>query len=44
VDDAGFWRWSDCHGDVDAVFDRADLLANLTIYWATGTIGSSMRL
>lgn len=39
-----FWRWSDCHGDLDTVFDRADLLANLTIYWATGTIGSSMRL
>ena len=25
-------------------FDRDDLLSNLTIYWATRTIGSSMRL
>ena len=33
-----FRTWS----DVD--IDRADLLTNLTIYWATHTIGSSMRL
>jgi pimeloyl-ACP methyl ester carboxylesterase len=39
-----FWRWSDCGGDLDSVYDRADLLTNLTVYWATGTIGSSMRL
>jgi pimeloyl-ACP methyl ester carboxylesterase len=39
-----FHRWSDCHGDLDSVYDRDDLLTNLTIYWATGTIGSSMRL
>ena len=35
---------SDCGGDLDAVYDRADLLTNLTIYWGTQTIGSSMRL
>ena len=39
-----FHRWSDCHGDLDSIYDRDDLLNNLTIYWATGTIGSSMRL
>jgi len=39
-----FRTWSDCGGDLDSVYDRADLLTNLTIYWATGTIGSSMRL
>jgi pimeloyl-ACP methyl ester carboxylesterase len=40
-----FHRWSDCHGDLDSVYDRDDLLTNLIIYyWATGTIGSSMRL
>lgn len=39
-----FRRWSDCGGDLDAVYGRADPLANLTIYWATQTIGSSMRL
>lgn len=39
-----FRTWSDCDGDLDSVYDRADLLTNLTIYWATRTIGSSMRL
>jgi pimeloyl-ACP methyl ester carboxylesterase len=39
-----FRTWSDCGGDLDSVYDRADLLTNLTIYWATRTIGSSMRL
>ena len=39
-----FWRWSDCGGDLDSVYQRSDLLTNLTIYWVTGTIGSSMRL
>jgi len=27
-----FRAWSDCGGDLDAVYDRADLLTNLTIY------------
>ncbi|MGY1607538.1 epoxide hydrolase family protein [Geodermatophilus sp. SYSU D00700] len=39
-----FRTWSDCGGDLDSVYDRADLLTNLTVYWATQTIGSSMRL
>ena len=39
-----FWRWSDCGGDLDSIYDRHDLLTNLTLYWATQTIGSSMRL
>lgn len=39
-----FRRWSDCGGDLDTVYDRDDLLANLSVYWVTGTIGSSMRL
>lgn len=37
-----FQRWSD--GGLDRVYRRQDLLTNLTIYWATETIGSSMRL
>lgn len=37
-----FHAWSD--GDYAARFDRDDLLTNLTIYWVTETIGSSMRL
>src|SRR4029450_10381596 len=39
-----FHRWSDCPGDLDSVYGRGDRLTNLTIYWATGTIGSSMRI
>lgn len=33
--------WSDCHGDVESVFDRDELLANISLYWFTGAIGSS---
>ena len=39
-----FRAWSDCDGDVETHFGRDQLLTNLTIYWATQTIGSSMRL
>ncbi|MFH5799115.1 epoxide hydrolase family protein [Haladaptatus sp. CMAA 1911] len=39
-----FRTWSDNDGDVEEAFARDDLLTNLTIYWATETIGSSMRL
>lgn len=39
-----FQRWSDNDGNLESRFSRDDLLANLTIYWATETIGSSMRL
>lgn len=39
-----FWRWSDCAGDLETRFRKDDLLTNLTIYWATETIGSSIRL
>jgi pimeloyl-ACP methyl ester carboxylesterase len=36
-----FQRWSDCGGDVESRFTKDDLLANVTIYWVTGAIGSS---
>ena len=39
-----FRTWSDCGGDVLSRFSADDLLANITIYWVTGTIGSSCRL
>jgi pimeloyl-ACP methyl ester carboxylesterase len=39
-----FRAWSDCGGDLESVYDRDDLLTNLTVYWVTQTIGSSMRL
>ena len=39
------WRtWSDCDGDVERRFTKDELLANVTIYWVTQTINSSMRL
>ncbi|MDX1648826.1 MAG: epoxide hydrolase [Myxococcota bacterium] len=39
-----FRTWSDCGGDVESVFTKDELLTNITIYWVTGTIGSSVRL
>ena len=39
-----FRRWSDCDGDVERVFSKDELLTNLSIYWVTETIGSSVRL
>jgi microsomal epoxide hydrolase len=36
-----FQRWSDCGGDVESRFTKDELLANVTIYWVTGAIGSS---
>ena len=38
-----FRDWSDCHGDLDSRFDRDTLLTIITLYWATGSIGSSFR-
>jgi len=38
------WRsWADSGGDLDARFGRDFLLTLLTVYWATGTIGLSIR-
>jgi pimeloyl-ACP methyl ester carboxylesterase len=39
-----FRAWSDCGGDVESAIARDDLLTNLTVYWVTGTAGSSARL
>jgi pimeloyl-ACP methyl ester carboxylesterase len=39
-----FRSWGDTGGDVESRFSKDALLTNLTIYWATGTINSSMRL
>jgi pimeloyl-ACP methyl ester carboxylesterase len=39
-----FRTWSDCDGDLNRAFSHDDLLTNLTIYWVTESIGSSMRL
>lgn len=38
------WRaWTDPHGDLERHFTRDELLTNVTIYWVTGTAGSSAR-
>ena len=37
-------NWSDDDGNVESVFTREELLTNLTVYWVTQSIGSSMRL
>jgi pimeloyl-ACP methyl ester carboxylesterase len=39
-----FRTWSDCGGDVDSRFSRDELLTNISLYWFTGTINSSMRM
>jgi hypothetical protein len=36
--------WSDCDGDVERSFTKDEILTNATLYWLTGTIGSSMRM
>ncbi len=36
-----FRTWSDCGGDVESAFSRDELLANISLYWFTGAIGSS---
>lgn len=35
--------WSDCKGDIESRFTKDELLTNITFYWATQTIHSSMR-
>ena len=38
------WRsWADTQGDINARFSRDFLLTNITLYWVTQTITSSMR-
>ena len=38
-----FRSFSDCGGELESRFTRDQLLTNLTIWWATATIGSAMR-
>ncbi|MFQ5699048.1 MAG: epoxide hydrolase family protein [Myxococcota bacterium] len=39
-----FRTWSDCEGDVERRFSKDELLTNITLYWVTQTIASSIRL
>ncbi|WP_328321510.1 epoxide hydrolase family protein [Streptomyces sp. NBC_00388] len=36
--------WSDCGGDIERSFTKDEILTSITLYWLTGTIGSSMRM
>jgi pimeloyl-ACP methyl ester carboxylesterase len=35
--------WSDCGGELESRFSKDTLLTIITLYWVTGTIGSSFR-
>lgn len=39
-----FNTWSDNGGNINAVFSKDELLANLTLYWINQTIHSSIRM
>jgi pimeloyl-ACP methyl ester carboxylesterase len=39
-----FRSWSDCDGHPENIFSRDQLIANVMVYWATGTSTSSARL
>ncbi|PZC45623.1 MAG: Pimeloyl-ACP methyl ester carboxylesterase [Chloroflexi bacterium] len=39
-----FRSWSDCDGEVERRFTKDELLTNITIYWVTQTITSSVRI
>jgi pimeloyl-ACP methyl ester carboxylesterase len=39
-----FYSWSDCGGDIESVFTKDELLSNVSLYWFTETIHSSIRL
>ncbi|KQU53335.1 multidrug MFS transporter [Rhodococcus sp. Leaf278] len=36
--------WTDCDGVIERSFSKDEILTNITLYWLTGTIGSSMRM
>ena len=36
--------WSDCGGDVERSYSKDEILTNVTLYWLTLTMGSSMRM
>ncbi|MBC7820548.1 MAG: alpha/beta fold hydrolase [Planctomycetaceae bacterium] len=39
-----FWAWSDHDGDLESSFSKDELLTNITIYWVTNTMPSSVRI
>ena len=39
-----FHSWADTKGEIESRFSKDELLANIMIYWVTGTITSSTRI
>ncbi|TDQ80716.1 epoxide hydrolase family protein [Paraburkholderia silvatlantica] len=39
-----FRAWSDCDGDIERRFSKDTLLTDLSLYWFTGSIGTSMQM
>lgn len=39
-----YYGWSDCNGNIESVFTKDELLSNVSLYWHTETIHSSIRL
>ena len=39
-----FWAWTDHDGDVEDAIGRDEMLTNVSVYWFTGTGGSSARM
>jgi microsomal epoxide hydrolase len=39
-----FQAWSDCDGDLESAIGRDDVLADITLYWVTGTANSASRI
>jgi len=39
-----FYSWSDCNGNIESIFTKDELLSNVSLYWFTETIHSSVRL
>ncbi|HVI46047.1 MAG TPA: epoxide hydrolase [Chitinophaga sp.] len=38
-----FYGWSDCHRNIENVFSKDELLSNISLYWFTETLHSSVR-
>src|SRR5215204_1509833 len=38
-----FYSWSECNGDIESIFTKDELLSNISLYWITETIHSSIR-
>jgi pimeloyl-ACP methyl ester carboxylesterase len=39
-----YFGWADCRGNIENVFSKDELLAQVTLYWVTETFHSSIRL